>query len=245
MKVLVTGADGFIGAHIRRALSAAAMECLPITRKSTRQDLYAAAAQADAVIHLAGVNRPKENESYDDNQRMAEEVVSALVAAQKKVPVIYTSSTQVERDNPYGISKKHAEDALLAYGAQVDAPVYIYRLPNVFGPGARPNYNSAVATFCHRIARDEAIEIHDPAAVVTLVHAPDVAAHFMNALRGEVAAGMVAITPTYTISVGDMAAQIRAFREGNAQPLAHVHPALAQALYQTYRSAQPEEAHAH
>lgn len=244
MQVLVTGADGFIGKHMCQRLRHEAMQIHGITRHSSLTDLQNAAARADFVVHLAGINRPKADETYQDNANMTQQLADALVRAGKPIPVIYTSSTQVAHANDYGNSKKNAESILNTYGKATASPIYIYRLPNVFGPGARPNYNSAVATFCHRIAHGEAIEIHDPAAVVTLVYVDDVVSDFARVIHGGVAAGFVEIAPRHQITVGTMAAQIQAFSRNETAPLAGVTPALAHALLQTYRSAQPQEAHA-
>lgn len=246
MQVLITGADGFIGRNLSSAFQKTGINVVTVTRTTSPADLALAAQRCDAVVHLAGINRPRPNETYSDNARITAELIEALTAAKKSVPVLYSSSTQVERANDYGNSKKQAEELLQEYGRSNASPVYIYRLPNVFGPGARPDYNSAVATFCHRIARNESIEIHDAAAVVTLVYIEDVIASFLKTLQNGATPGFLAVAPTYQISVGDMARQIQSFHSGKRDTLPGVNPALANALYNTYLSAveKPQEAYA-
>lgn len=239
MKLVVTGADGFIGKNLLLALKPRTdVTCLPITRSSSDADLSNALAEADAVVHLAGINRPKEGESYSDNTTITQKLARLLSG--RSVAVIYTSSTQVTRGNDYGNSKLGAEDALRATGC----PLYLYRLPNVFGKFARPNYNSAVATFCHNIARDLPITIHDPSAALTLVYIDDVVSSFLAALDGKLSPGLVEIDPIYTTTVGEVAEQIKAFRNcrGGSLLVERVGTGLTRALYATYVSALPPDA---
>src|SRR5690606_5005102 len=115
-------------------------------------------------IHLAGVNRPQDPAEFAaGNTDFTARLCDALRDAGRVLPVAFTSSIQAERDNPYGNSKRAAEDRLFAHASETGAPVAVYRLPNVFGKWCRPNYNSAVATFCHNLARGLPIQINDPA----------------------------------------------------------------------------------
>ncbi len=235
MKLLVTGADGFIGKNLCVQLGERKdVDILPITRASTPQALAEAAAQADFVFHLAGINRPqRDSEFTTGNADFTRSLCAALTATGRKIPVLFTSSTQAARDNAYGTSKRAAEEALQAYTQHTAAPVHILRLPNVFGKWARPNYNSAVATFCHNIAQGLPIEIHDPAALITLVYIDDVIAHFLQLLDGT--AATTEVTPQYQISVGELAAQITRFKESRASLITEpVGTGLIRALYATY-----------
>jgi UDP-2-acetamido-2,6-beta-L-arabino-hexul-4-ose reductase len=243
MNLLVTGANGFLGKNLRVHLSEReGIQLLPITRESNLADLSAAALQADCVVHLAGINRPREGEQYSNNVELTMRLVAALKSSGGKAPVVYTSSTQVERGNEYGNSKLGAEQALANYAEETGAPVYVYRLPNVFGKWARPNYNSAVATFCHRIARDEPIEIHDPSAKVTLVYVDDVIESFLGAISGKLQAGFVDVHPTYDSTVGEIAAIIQSFKRCRTSLLSErVGGGLVRALYATYVAALPNE----
>ena len=172
---LVTGAEGFIGRNLTSRLGELGHEVIPIGRGHDASDLADAAKRADFVFHLAGVNRPQDPADFaTGNRDFTSEVGEALAAAGNTAPIAYTSSIQAAADNPYGESKRGAEQALERHGEAIGAPVLIYRLPNVFGKWARPNYNSAVATFCHNIAHGLEITVNDPAAPLRLVYVDDV-----------------------------------------------------------------------
>lgn len=246
MKILLTGADGFIGKNLRIALSERdGYEVLPVTRASTATELEQFAAMADAVIHLAGVNRPQDPVEFTTgNADFTLRLCDALRAGKRAVPVAFASSIQAERDNLYGSSKLAAEQILSAYSADTGAPVAIYRLANVFGKWCRPNYNSAVATFCHNIARGLPIQINDPAAEVRLVYVDDVVEALLKFLA--VPSGGVIYAeagPVYNSTVGELARQIEAFREVRHSLLTErVGDGLVRALYATYVSYLPPEA---
>lgn len=238
MKLLVTGADGFVGKNLLLALKPRTdVAVLPITRDSSHDDLMKAASEADFVVHLAGINRPKEGEHYRDNTSLTETLVAAL--GDRSVPILYTSSTQVLRENDYGNSKRDAEQALQRTGADL----YIYRLPNIFGKFAKPNYNSAVAAFCYNIARELPITINDPAANLTLVYIDDVIESFLAAIDGKLQPGFLEVTPQYQTTVGEVADRIKTFkgcREGDLL-IERVGTGLIRALYATYVSYLPPQ----
>lgn len=245
MKVVVTGADGFIGQNLRaHFLERKDVEVLPLGRRSTEDDWAAALARADRVFHLAGVNRPQDPAEFTSGNRdLTRRLCELLRAGGRAVPVLYTSSIQAERDNPYGVSKRGAEDALLEYGRATGAPVHIHRLPNVFGKWCRPNYNSAVATFCHNIARGLPVQINDPAAVVKLVYIDDVVAAFLQLLDAKPGdEPRRVVEPQYEITVGALARQIESFRDGRKSlQVGPVGTGLTRALYATYVSYLPKE----
>lgn len=181
MKILVTGAKGFVGRNL--CLTLAQMPCIEILKydlgDEPKLDDYA--AECDFVIHLAGVNRPRDpSEFRTGNTVFTEDILERLAARENPPPVLLSSSIQAALDNDYGRSKAAAEDAVRAYGGKTGAPVFIYRLANVFGKWCRPNYNSAVATWCYNIARDLPIMVRDPAATVTLVYVDDVVRSFIS-----------------------------------------------------------------
>jgi UDP-2-acetamido-2,6-beta-L-arabino-hexul-4-ose reductase len=153
----------------------------------------------------------------DLTQALCQAVGALAVATGKPVSIVYTSSIQAGCDNPYGQSKRGAEDALLATARSHQVPVHIFRLPNVFGKWCKPNYNSAVATFCHNIARGLPIQVNDPAAPVTLVYVDDVIERFVQLMDGADAAvdadGFATVAPQYTTTVGELARQIQAFKD--------------------------------
>ena len=182
MRVLITGANGFVGKNLTIHLQQNEnITVLPFTRADRIEDLPEVLQGVDWVFHLAGVNRPHHpNEFMEGNTHLTECLCSAVRATGRYVPVAYSSSIQVANNNDYGRSKLAAEKALIRLQQDTGNPVFIYRLPNVFGKWSKPNYNSAVATFCHNIARGLPIQINDPAAMVRLVHVDDVIDSFMT-----------------------------------------------------------------
>jgi len=253
MKVLITGANGFVGKNLLAHLAERKdVEVLPFTRESPLETLAAAVGQADFVFHLAGVNRPKDVAEFTEGNvgltgALCDALREVARTTGRKVPVLYTSSIQAGRDNPYGTSKLEAERLLQAWQAETGAPVYIYRLANVFGKWCKPNYNSAVATFCHNIARGLPVQVNDPAAPVSLVYVDDVVDSFMQAMQGELAAGgECQVRPQYSVTVGELVAQIEGFR-GSRDSLVtdRVGTGLVRALYSTYLSYLPPDSFAY
>jgi UDP-2-acetamido-2,6-beta-L-arabino-hexul-4-ose reductase len=245
MKVLVTGADGFIGRNLRIALGEHGHDVLPVTRDSSDVDLAAAVAGADAAIHLAGVNRPRDPAEFAaGNADFTARLCAMLSATGRAVPVAFASSIQAERDNPYGASKRAAEEHLRRYAETSGAPVGLYRLANVFGKWSRPDYNSAVATFCHNLARGLPIRIDNPAAEVRLVYIDDVVAEFLRFIDepGD-GARLLEAGPVYTTTVGELARQIEAFKDVRTSLVTErVGTGLVRALYATYVSFLPPQA---
>ncbi|MGI6431510.1 MAG: NAD-dependent epimerase/dehydratase family protein [Synergistaceae bacterium] len=176
MKILVTGAKGFIGKNLIFELRNRGYGDIyeyDIDTKEELLDEYT--RECGFVFHLAGVNRPKETEEFmQGNFGFTSLLLDKLKEHQNRCPVMLSSSIQAMLDNPYGISKKAGEDLLFEYGKETGAEVYVYRFPNVFGKWCRPNYNSAVATFCHNIANGLPIQINDRNTVMNLVYIDDV-----------------------------------------------------------------------
>lgn len=245
MKVLITGANGFVGKNLAAHLAEREnVEVLSFTREDELSQLKALMPEVDFVFHLAGVNRPQNSEDFiAGNTDLTRALCGAISASGKQIPVLYTSSSQAELANPYGASKRGAEEALMELSSTQGSPVHLFRLPNVFGKWARPNYNSAVATFCHNIARDLPIQINDPAANITLVYIDDVIDQFIAVMDGKAAGSpFISVEPQYSISVGALADQLRAFRESrNTLITDAVGTGLIRALYSTYVSCLPPE----
>lgn len=184
MNVVVTGARGFLGKNLVVALRRrAGLRVIEIVRATPRADREAALATADAVAHLAGVNRPPRDDDHEPgNAGVTRELCDTLRRLGRAPRIVFASSTRAAGDDAYGRSKRAAEQALEAYAVQTGAPVALFRLPNVFGKWCRPHYNSFVATFCHEIARDGTVVVDDPDAAVDLVHVDDVVAAFVAEL---------------------------------------------------------------
>jgi len=186
-KVLVTGSNGFIGKNLIEELRR--LEDVEIRMFDVNDDIGALAEHlrdADIVFHLAGVNRPEKVEEFETgNTGLTQNIVDMLEKSNRNIPVVLSSSIQATLDNPYGISKKRAEDILIEYSLKNDAKVYIYRFPNVFGKWCRPNYNSVVATFCYNISHGLNISISDVNKKIELVYIDDVVGEFLNILSQE------------------------------------------------------------
>jgi len=242
MKVLVTGADGFVAKNlIVRLGELENYKVVKFSRQTAEDELPALMADVDAVVHLAGVNRPPSPDEFAaGNTGLTEKLCKALIDCGRKVPVIFSSSTQAAFDNPYGKSKREAENALRQYAAKIGAPVYIYRLPNVFGKWCKPNYNSAVATFCHNIAHGLPIKINDETVSLSLVYVDDLVDEFIRVLREKPSVGVeefYAVPVEYKATVGELARQIESFRDSRSSLITErVGSGLTRALYSTYVS---------
>jgi len=252
LKILVTGADGFIGKNLQLLLAERKdVQVVCFTRGDEVAQLPVLLQDVDFVFHLAGVNRPQDPQEFTTGNvgltlALCQAVGAVAVATGKKVPVVYTSSTQAARDNVYGASKLGGENVLFALQREHGVPVHVFRLPNVFGKWCKPNYNSAVATFCHNIARGLPIQVNDSAAPVTLVYVDDVIERFVQLLEGADAAadadGFATVAPQYTTTVGELARQIQAFKDSRHTLMTErVGSGLVRALYATYVSYLPVE----
>ena len=252
-KVLITGANGFVGKNLQLHLAERKdVQVLSFTRENDVAQLPSLLQEVDFVFHLAGVNRPQDPQEFgvgnaELTQMLCQAVGAVVATTGRKIPVVYTSSTQAARENPYGHSKRLAEEALFALQHTSGVPVHVFRLPNVFGKWCKPNYNSAVATFCHNIARELPIQVNDPAAMLTLVYVDDVVERFIQLLDGADAMvdadGFAAVAPQYTTTVGELAAQIQAFKDSRSTLMTErVGTGLIRALYATYVSYLPVEA---
>ena len=241
MQIVVTGADGFIGRNLLARLRELGdqHDVVPVTRETDAKGLVERLAGADFVFHLAGVNRPKdESEFAAGNADFTRTLCEAAGAQGRPITIVYTSSTQASLDNPYGRSKREAEDILARYGRETGSAVHIFRLTNVFGKWARPNYNSAVATFCHNVARGLPITINDPNAPLRLVYIDDVIATFIRLLDSATeASGSVEVGPVYETTVGEVAETLRTFAESrNSMVTLKVGNGFLRALHATYLS---------
>lgn len=249
MRVLVTGAKGFVGRNL--CLTLEQMPDIGVLKYDHGDEpkLDGYVAECDFVMHLAGVNRPKDPlEFKTGNTVFTEDILGKLATRPNPPPVLLSSSIQAALDNDYGKSKAAAEDAVRAYGEKTGAPIFIYRLANVFGKWCRPNYNSAVATWCYNIARDLPILVRDPAATVTLVYIDDVVRGFISCLYNREPCPytkdgvLMSITPSYTKSLGEIVDLIKSFHnEPKNLMVPNQADDFTKKLYSTYLAALPED----
>ena len=275
MKILVTGAKGFVGQNL-----VAALQCLLTGKDKTHPalsideimeyDLDTApellepyCAKADFVFNLAGVNRPKDQAEFmEGNFGFASKLLEALKKAGNRCPVMLSSSIQATlmgryAGSDYGKSKLAGEELFFDYEKETGAQVLVYRFPNLFGKWCRPNYNSAVATFCHNMARDLPITVNDPSVELELCYIDDLVDEMLCALEGKPHrcdyegvtplkrdAGRYCFVPvSHKVTLGEIVDWLEAFRD---QPKTLVMPRIpansfAKKLYSTYLSYLPQE----
>ncbi len=245
--ILITGAGGFIGKNLVATLKTAGYTDLMLfERDDPPETLAEYAARAGFVYHLAGINRPKDpSEFYAGNAGLTETLLSLLDKAGNKAPVLVTSSTQAALDNDYGKSKAQAEQAIFAHGKATGAPVYVFRLPGVFGKWCRPNYNSVVATFCHNSANGLPLSVRDPEYRLPLVYIDDVVTSFVAALDGNCTReGDYCVIPVvHETTLGHLAETIEGFAK-NRETLDvpdQTPGSLEQKLYSTWLSYLPAD----
>lgn len=259
MKILVTGAKGFIGKNLIATLnnirtgkdkSFGLSEDITVYEYDIDSNpalLDAYCADCDFVFNLAGVNRPKEQSEFmEGNFGFASTLLDTLKKHQNNCPIMISSSIQAALDNPYGQSKKAGEDLMFAYGKETGAAVYVYRFPNVFGKWCRPNYNSAVATFCNNIAQGLPIQVNDPAVVMNLVYIDDVVNELIHALMGQAhmeEAGYCYVPQVHTITLGEIVDLLYSFRDSREnRSVPDMTPgSFSKKLYATYLSYLPTD----
>lgn len=259
MNILITGAKGFIGKNLISTLcnirdgkdrsfgleSDITVFEYDIDTDPALLDLYC--KNADFVFNLAGVNRPQDPKEFmEGNFGFASTLLDTLKKHENNCPIMISSSIQAALSNPYGESKKAGEDLMFAYGKETGASVYVYRFPNVFGKWCRPNYNSAVATFCNNIANDLPITVNDPSVNMTLVYIDDVVGELIAALKGEANLkedGYCYVPTEHKIKLGEIVELIYTFAK---QPQTLLVPEIPEnsfekKLYSTYLSYLPKE----
>ncbi len=240
MNILVTGSNGFIAKNLIQFLSEQDdTNVLCFNRSSSQADLEDAVIKADWIVHLAGVNRPLNDEEFiEGNVSLTQKIADILKSANKATPIILSSSIQADRDNAYGQSKLGGEQVLIDLNQVQANPVYICRLANVFGKWSRPNYNSAVATFCYNVANNLPIQIDNADAMIRLVYIDDVVETFWQIIQGTlISEQSFTIEPEHQISVGDLANTLRDFKQSRETLITlPVGTGLTRALYSTYLS---------
>ena len=246
MKILVTGSNGFIGKNLIIELKNRGYnQILSFDIDSPREKLFEYCTEADFVFHLAGVNRPKEQSEFmQGNFGFTSDLLSALKEAKNTCPIMISSSVQAKLDNPYGKSKKAGENLLFSYSKETNSKVLVYRFPNVFGKWCRPNYNSAVATFCFNIANELSIQVNDPNVIMNLVYIDDVVNELVSALEGKENSidEFCEIPVVHTVKLGKITELLFSFKKSREDKLVPMlNDDFTRKLYSTYLSYLPED----
>ena len=258
MKILVTGAKGFVGRNLvsqlhsiqdgkarNYGISGENLTVYEYDMDSDPSELEIYCKQADFVFNLAGVNRPKdESEFMKGNFGFASTLLDTLKKYNNACPVMISSSIQAAQDNPYGESKRAGDQLMFDYSKETGAKVLVYRFPNVFGKWCRPNYNSAVATFCNNIAHDLPIRVNDPSVVMSLVYIDDVVDELISALKGQEhrKGEYCEVSVVHTITLGGIVELIKSFRQmPDTLAVPDLGDAFIKKLYSTYLSYLPKE----
>ena len=246
MKILITGANGFVGKNLVWTLKESGYTDLylyDIDTDPKKLDDYT--TDCEFVFHLAGVNRPDDDAEFmAGNFGFTTTLLDALIKHQNRSPVLITSSIHAEKENPYGLSKRAGENAIFAYGHEQRVNVLVYRLHNLFGKWCRPNYNSAVSTFCHNIAHNLPITVNNRNSVVPLLYIDDLMAEFLNALKGNETRGekFCKAKPVYEKTLGEITDTLYRFRDcRNTYMIPDMSDGFEKKLYSTYLSYLPED----
>jgi UDP-2-acetamido-2,6-beta-L-arabino-hexul-4-ose reductase len=217
MKILITGAKGFIAKNLIVELKNQKYENIfEYDIDSSENELEIYTKEADFIFHLAGVNRPKDNKDFmEGNFGFTSILLKKLKYYKNICPIMVSSSIQAELDNPYGKSKKAGEELLFSYAAETGSKVLVYRFPNVFGKWCRPNYNSALATFSYNIANNLDIKVNDPNVEMKLVYIDDVVKELINALNSKEnrQGNYCTVVPQYGVKLGKIVELLYSFKE--------------------------------
>jgi UDP-2-acetamido-2,6-beta-L-arabino-hexul-4-ose reductase len=244
-RVLITGGRGFLGRNLAaHMVERTDCEVLVFDKEESLDDLKAGLRRADVIFHLAGINRPKDpSEFATGNAGFTKEMCELLKEFSRAPKIVFSSSTQAELDNPYGVSKLNAERVLREFGAETGACVRIYRLKNLFGKWCRPNYNAVTATFCHNIARDLPISIADPSREIDLTYVDNVVAIFLKEVDSSVGPDRPSEEiAAFRITLGELAGRIQFFHDMRQTLIApDFSDYFNRALYATYLSFVPPE----
>ena len=239
MKVLITGSDGFIAKNLRERLQRNENIKLYLFSKDDSLDILEAyLKEVDFVYHLAGVNRPKDNEEfYEGNTNLTRFIVDVLKKNKKAIPIVLSSSTQALQDNDYGKSKLQAENIVLDYSKEFFVNSYVFRLPNIFGKWSKPNYNSVISTWCYNISHNIDIQINDEKYTMDLVYIDDVVDEFVQCLFLDRKSGYSEVSTVYVKTLGEIRDLLLEFKENrNSLVISNVGSGFERALYATYLS---------
>lgn len=246
MRILITGANGFVGKNLVAELRNRGYKHLYLYgRENTLTDLEEWTKDCEFVFHLAGVNRPENEEEFmEGNADLISQLIDLLERNNNQAPIMFSSSIQAEKDNPYGKSKKAGEDYLIEYSERNNVPVFVYRFANLYGKWSRPNYNTVIATFCHNIARNIPIQVNDPNVEITFQYIDDVVSELINCLEGNATkSGVFYNVPEKDVrSLGEVAELIQSFKESRQNlEVPNMSDSFTKNLYSTYLSFLPKD----
>jgi len=246
MKVLITGSNGFIAKNlIVTLMKMPHIDILKYSKKNSLDELDEFIQESDFVFHLAGVNRPKSSdEFYKGNSSLTETIVKLIEKHKKTIPILFSSSIQVGNDNDYSKSKEIAEKIIQEYSKRNKVPCFIYRLPNVFGKWAKPNYNSVIATWCYNITRDLDIQVNNRDTKLKLVYIGDVVHAFIEHLYVHEATDQIFydVKKIYEKTLGEIEELLYRFRDSRKTLLIpNIAKGFERVLYATYLSYLPKD----
>ena len=242
MKILVTGAKGFIGKNLCNSLSRSPVELFEFTKEDPMNLLYEYLSKADVVCHLAGANRPEHpSEFININYSLTKKIVDFLIEEEIDVKFIFASSIQADVDNDYGISKRRAELEVERLSHKTNSSVSILRLPNVFGKWSKPNYNSAIATFCYNMARDIPVEVHNPNASISVLYIDDLVTQIKGLIFYDLlnikSPNFVQLEDVHELKLSELTDLLEQFKNANRDiSVPNASCGLRRALYATYLS---------
>ena len=245
MKILMTGAKGFIGKNLVRVLSRLGHLVYSFDADNTEEELRHYVSQSDFIIHLAGVNRPlKKEEFYDGNVNFSKKLLDIVRSEGSKASIIFSSSTQAALDNDYGKSKRMAEE--LFFEESSSRQIYVYRLYNVFGKGCRPGYNSVIATWCDAVISDKPITINENDPSIDFVYIDDVISSFLMAIDGKLhttssEAEILYPSTHYKKKLSEVLALLRSFKKSREDLMVPLQDGFSKKLYATYLSYLPPD----
>ncbi|MBA4283883.1 MAG: capsular biosynthesis protein [Candidatus Puniceispirillum sp.] len=246
MNILITGSNGFVGKNLVAELKNQGYTSLMLCNRDTpTEELKEFARRADFIYHLAGVNRPQDVSEFETgNTKFTEELIDMLMGRENPPPIMFSSSIQAELLNPYGKSKKQAENKVLDYAKKNNTNVMIYRFPNLFGKWCKPNYNSVIATFCYNVSREIPIQINDESTEMKIAYIDDVVENLINLLNNTQSIStedFYHVTPTYSITLGRLVKHLESFKNSRHDlSIVQLNNELVKKLYSTYLSYLPE-----
>lgn len=249
MKILVTGSKGFIGKNLCLRLKEEGHEVFEFDIESSDEDLTKGIDFAEFIVHLAGINRPMDPKEFlDGNVFFTKKLLDEVQKQGKKYPILFASSTQADLDNPYGKSKKQAEQILFDFAKENGNPLYVRRFYNVFGKWCKPNYNSVIATFCNAIANDLPYEVNPNAPTIDFIYIDDLVDWIIEAIEGkkDQSDKVIYPEPHYSKTLTEIVDLLTSFKESRVNHMVpKIDDPFAKKLYSTYLTYLPIESFAY